>query len=378
MAAQSSGITGEFLASMLAGGTPIAPKPPEAAAETPGMSWRDVKRKADKVALVGFASTSRSLAPWADESFEIWVLNDLCRQVPRWNRMFEVHPREYLLRGTWQRPDGQVNGDDYWLHLCGQPGPDKPDAFCPIYTVEQYPEMPASVAYPFDAVRAKFNAPWGEDYYQTSTPAQMLALAIMEGFKEIHLYGIDLISDEEYAYQRGCLEYYVGFGRGMGVNVVVPAQSALCKASYCYGKSFPVEPGTYGALRTIVNSQKCKVEDDVRRQLEGCAATFASLQLMSAMDGLFNRALAKQETKLAKLGKRKHRGPRLSKSPVTARMLKVLRRQWFRYSQQQRAQMSIQHRKVLEAFHTANGTIAGLASIDVWAGHLERGGVVNP
>ena len=48
--------------------------------------------KKDKVVILGF-TTHRKLAPWDDESFEIWGINDLYvnEDIKRWDRWFQLH-----------------------------------------------------------------------------------------------------------------------------------------------------------------------------------------------------------------------------------------------------------------------------------------------
>jgi hypothetical protein len=328
---------------------PIVDKPP-------ALTWKGIKRKADKVALAGFASTSRGQAPYGDPTFEIWVLNDLFRQVPKWDRMFEVHPREYLLRNTWKRPNGIVEGDEYWKHLCSLPGPNAGDKFSPVYALTDYtPEMPASVAYPFDEVTAAYSTPHGEESYMTCTPALMLGLALLEGFQEIHLYGIDLVSDgSEYLYERPCMEYYIGLGRGMGRKIVIPKQSALCKSSYTYGRSFPVEKGTYGPLLSVIKTQTEKLEGELRRHEVGVGATQTALQIVQVIDKW------------------------VEDNHLTAADKEALVKAWIAYSVEQKQKLGKQWEDTKAAFNFANGTIAGLRAVETWGGHIERGGVVNP
>jgi len=56
-----------------------------------------------------------------------------------------------------------------------------------------------------------------------------------EGFKEIALYGIDLIVGGEYFEQKANLEFVLGVAHGRGINVRIPQQSALLKHSHRYG-----------------------------------------------------------------------------------------------------------------------------------------------
>jgi len=228
------------------------------------------KRK--RVAIIGFASSSRDQAPYGDESFEIWSLNHAYTHVPRWDRWFEIHPRAHFQRDLLRDgmpQDGQRHVD--WLKQ-------EPSGRRPIYCQEHYDDIPASVRWPRDEINAWFRKNGGlmleeagladgyfaDDYY-TSTPGQMLAHAIYEDFDEIHLYGIDMLQSEEYFYQRSGCEYYIGFARGRGTKVYIPQTSALCKANYVYGYSEP--PTDIAHVQPYVEYLGTKIsESDLNKQ----------------------------------------------------------------------------------------------------------------
>ena len=228
------------------------------------------KRK--RVAIIGFASSSRDQAPYGDESFEIWSLNHAYTHVPRWDRWYEIHDKAHFQRDLLRDgmpQDGKRHVD--WLKQ-------EPAGGRPIYCQEHYDDIPASVRFPRQEINAWFRKNGGlmleeaglpdgyfaEDYY-TSTPAQMMALAIYEGFEEIHLYGIDMLQAEEYFYQRSGVEYYVGFARGRGIKVYIPQTSALCKANYVYGYSEP--PTDIAHVQAYVEYLGTKIaESDMNKQ----------------------------------------------------------------------------------------------------------------
>ena len=69
--------------------------------------------------------------------------------------------------------------------------------------------------YPLQAVIERF----GTDYFN-STVDYAIALALHEGHKEINLYGINMISHSEYAYQKPGVDFWCGVAIGMGVKVI--------------------------------------------------------------------------------------------------------------------------------------------------------------
>ena len=169
--------------------------------------------KRDKVAIVGFATSSRSLAPFDDPSYEIWTLNQLYRHVPRSTRHFDIH-------ANWEEEN--VEGTDHrgWIR----------EAPIPVYMMEAHDDLPSTVRFPIERILEDL----GVDYF-TSSVAFEVALAMNEGFKEIALYGIDLIVGGEYFEQKANLEFVLGVAHGRGINVRIPQQSALLKHSHRYG-----------------------------------------------------------------------------------------------------------------------------------------------
>ena len=62
------------------------------------------------------------------------------------------------------------------------------------------------------------------DYFQTdyfsNTVDYALALAIYRKFSEISLWGINMLSGSEYAYQKAGIEFWIGQAMGRGIKVV--------------------------------------------------------------------------------------------------------------------------------------------------------------
>lgn len=182
-----------------------------------------------KVAIVGFASSSRLKAPFTDQSWEIWAMNQLYRFIPRATRWWELHPHD----GPYSYLADQVPGTDYqrWLRDCPMP----------IYMVSQHPNIPNSVEYPLQRMIDEFRLETvrpdmkGKGYFH-STVDYMLALAISEGFEEIGVWGIDMIHDSEYGYQKPSGSFWLGQAMGRGIRITIPKESALLNnEGYRYG-----------------------------------------------------------------------------------------------------------------------------------------------
>jgi|TARA_R110000824_G_scaffold260399_1_gene449055 hypothetical protein len=219
--------------------------------------------KRDKVAIVGFATSSRDLAPFDDPSYEIWTLNQIYRHVPRCSRHFDIH-------SYWE--EDNVEGTDHrgWIRDCPRP----------VYMHDTEKDLPNSVRYPIEKVIEMA----GIDYF-TSTVAFEVGLAMLEGFKTIGLYGIDLIVGTEYAEQKACLEFWLGLAHGKGIEVIIPGQSALLKQSHRYG--YEREPD-FGPLKISEVSNRIDHLSTERNR---------KMALINALDG----ALAENERKVRQI-----------------------------------------------------------------------------
>jgi len=172
-----------------------------------------------KVAIVGWAESTRDMAPIDDPAFDLWGCNEVGLVLDRpWAALFQMHPHDYVSA----LPDARLD----WLRAQS----------CPIYALTVCPDFPTSVRYPIERAIARFGR------YFTSTIAYMLALAILEGRPAIHVYGVDMgkggkrlgVTDK-YGYQRSCCEYLIGYARGLGIDVHVPPESALLNVVELYG-----------------------------------------------------------------------------------------------------------------------------------------------
>ena len=165
------------------------------------------------LALVALAPSSREQANREPDDVEIWGTHGTWNFLKRCDRLFQIHSAEILLGNTSAIQELAV------LRMMQTP----------IYVTDDLliEQLPSALLYPFGEI---------EFDYLTSTVAYMLALAIAEGFKEIHLHGIDMRGSSQYADQRPCCEFWLGIAKEKGIKVVIPDSSALLKP----------EGGTYG------------------------------------------------------------------------------------------------------------------------------------
>ncbi len=209
-----------------------------------------------KVAIVGFAGT-RGMAPYDDETWEIWAVNNLYNAIPRTTRIFELHRRDDLEHRESHGQPGESHIES--LKKCP----------LPIYMQQRHEDIPTSVAYPIDAMIENFGIPRMasklKDAYFTNSISFMIALAISEGFNVIHLYGVDMAVGTEYAEQRPSCEYYVGIAKGMGIDIRIPTESDLLKTRFIYGyEEDKVQAWKLKCQQTLAEMKKRKLQSDQR------------------------------------------------------------------------------------------------------------------
>jgi hypothetical protein len=199
-----------------------------------------------KVAIVGFASNTMHLVPWQDPEWELWGLNqgamNFQRRADRW---FEMHQPEFT---------EDVRDPQYLKWLYEAVG-------CPVYMVETRKDVPTSVRYPIEAA-IKLT---GRDYF-TSSIAYMIALAILEGFQEIAIYGVNLAIGGEYFHQKPNAEWWIGIAEGRGIKVYVPQAASLLKQHARYGYSLEPEPDllTKLLLTNRITTYRTRCEELIR------------------------------------------------------------------------------------------------------------------
>lgn len=190
------------------------------------------------IAIVGSAPSTVNLAPYEDESWEIWALAHRYYDLPeardpRATRLYEVHnPKAY--KATWQKL--------YQEFLRNPP--------CEIWTRPKYAkQLPACKLLPEDEMTELQGL--GYPYYASSL-AFMVMHAIQEGVKEIAIYGVDLAADGEYAHEKPNLEFCMAIAVQRGIKLHIPKQSALLSLpDGVYGETLGEESviGKYVAAR---------------------------------------------------------------------------------------------------------------------------------
>lgn len=202
-----------------------------------------------KIALLGSAPSSVTLAPFRDKSFdqfidgkpqplyppsreigedwEIWACSPgAYGHLQRCTRFFEVH--------RWE-PGAPWFSPEYVQFLKEFRGP--------VYTGGVVPEIKNHVVYPLERVEEEFSP-----YFLTSSLALMCALAILdiEDYRKTHpghdhsedvigFWGVDMAATEEYGYQRAGCQHFILEALNRGIGVYVPPESDLLRPMPVYG-----------------------------------------------------------------------------------------------------------------------------------------------
>jgi hypothetical protein len=173
------------------------------------------------VAIVGSHPDTRSAAPFDDPRVDIWVFNEAAGQKVKqddgeykpwaWrvNAVFQMH-KPVIYRSIHNRSD-----PDHWEWL------QKKHKF-PIYMLEKDDLVPSSVKYPIDQLKASLSkfgqgADGEECNFVTNTISYAIALAIIQGYETILVYGVEMGSNTEYTYQRDNVAFWTGYALGRGV-----------------------------------------------------------------------------------------------------------------------------------------------------------------
>lgn len=182
------------------------------------------------------------LAPWDDESFEIWTLGNRYDKYPRFDRLFEIH--DNLEKHHPVYPDFLIKQG------------------VPVVVGEKFPKKDASnvEVYPYKAVQDLIG-----DEYLTSSSAAMLAYALLHGYQDIYLFGVDMaIDDHEYFWQRPCMEFWVGFAKGRGVNIINHESSPMCRSDYVEGRDY----GFKDLATPELKNEYTEMADGHRKQID--------------------------------------------------------------------------------------------------------------
>lgn len=272
----------------------------------------EIQRIKDRVAIVGFCQPDREWVDYDDDGLEVWGLNRGYIFMPRAERWFEMHGP--AIHEWEQRRPG--NHMQFLQQFAG-----------PVYMHQARPDLiPNAVDYPLAEVAEDLglNLFWRFDVhgiqtqaapYLTSTVSQEIALAIHLGYREISLYGIDLNTASEYAWQKPGVEYMLGVALGRGIRVRLPAKCPLL-AGEIYGRGYLSPRGEHLSPEQWMERIKALTESKniVERQINEAGGGKHELewvisQIIPGLDhealdqrkNTFDKAIGEQKAKLMQI-----------------------------------------------------------------------------
>lgn len=152
--------------------------------------------------IMGSHPRTRGEFDWTRDDCDVLVFNEAMKQawVQRADYVMQLH-----LPVIWRNPGNRNDANHYeWLKSGNTPI---------IWMQEEYEDVPRSKKYPLDEV-IKLGG-----NYLTSSAAYAIAWGIYSGYERIEIYGVEMETNTEYQNQRPGIAYWVGFGRGAGVDI---------------------------------------------------------------------------------------------------------------------------------------------------------------
>lgn len=148
---------------------------------------------------------------------EVWGINAVA-DVIQCDRVFHMDDVRIQQIRADAKPDCNIAAMLPWLKA--HPGP--------VYTSRPHPDYPGLIAYPLQEVLNTC----GRIVYFNGTTAYAAAFAIHIGVEKISLFGCDFTRPNAHDAEKGraCLEFYLGMAKGRGIEIGLPAGTALMDA----------------------------------------------------------------------------------------------------------------------------------------------------
>lgn len=155
------------------------------------------------------------------------------------------------------------------------------------YCTEHFPDIPTSVPYPLGEVEERF----GVDYWSDSC-CYMIALALLDGFETISLYGFNYSFGGNYEFEKPGVMFWLGVALGLGVTVNTIGDACdLYRTKdgkrYAYQTSQELDRKDIRIRPKIVNAgtMSLSVKDRVAlRQLLKIQGSYSEMSLIKRLD----------------------------------------------------------------------------------------------
>lgn len=207
----------------------------------------------DKVAIIGCQREYIPTSVMNDPTWEVWGCNSLWNVARddrgrfRADRWFELHPMF-----------AQTDMELHKIKTCP----------VPIYTLGLEEFAHNSVIYPLGRVERL----WPFRYF-TCTFAYQVALAIADRFKEIGIFGMELMygTARECTFERACLEFWLGVAYGKGIKVHFHSKLRLCRHPFRYGYDYDKESEFCNRKTSLLAYMAfCKQDFNYDTWMDGC------------------------------------------------------------------------------------------------------------
>jgi len=142
----------------------------------------------------------------------------------------------------------------------------------PLVTQQHWDEYPTSLGFPRAQIKNKIDESFiiddiGGKYTDYSNQISwMIALAIYMGYEEIHIYGVDMAANTEYNFQRASCQFFIGLAAGLGIKLLIPNSSELCKHYKDYG--FDTDNAPRFRAKDRIKDLKARQQDMEKRLAE--------------------------------------------------------------------------------------------------------------
>jgi len=165
----------------------------------------EIKKSPDRIAICGTGHGWQLLPKNTNQT--IYALNDYVR-VERYG----IKPDKLFILDVLDEKPQIVSGIDNLGEIIKRIN----DLGIPLIAPFKYEEIPLSESFPLKECVKRFGTP-----YFLNTISYMIAYALLQGAKEISLYGINQASSSEYFYEKASVEYWLGIANGLGVKITI-------------------------------------------------------------------------------------------------------------------------------------------------------------
>lgn len=191
----------------------------------------------NKIMLCGMHERTLGTQDWDDTSYERWGLAHHRVRRNYFDRLFESHCPEIILKHT---PFHMERIADYVKEGV------------PLYSPWEFPGIPGVTTITHDEIFESIEHPSPRRFWESSISFPM-ALAMVAQPEEIAIYGVDMSNSGgdhggERTYQKHSMLYQIGLAEGMGIKVTIAPNSTLFNSQWTggiYGNKLAVDDIQY-------------------------------------------------------------------------------------------------------------------------------------